>query len=618
MREAFVEDNGRLFVEKHIDKSHTHRYVSEVASSSRKEINRPLFAVLRKEGHLKSVGNVKLAILFIGHYAHKHSSVFTEPWRNLVAQVVGGAFNGFMCDKVCLMLCLKLGNACVKHRHFCIKLSRVARARLKRDKLVFNAVGELVHLDNLCLEGGNSRYNFVVVNRGKCLSLYGRNLCPYVDFVFVGKRAAYFSYGKLRGILLLEKQTLALKEGKHACLKTVEEQIKLGGRRLLSPTDDNAGKLRFRLVVCNACRLLCKTCLLGRACHTVTLFSCFGDNAKLALQVGVAIHTEIRAKRFKRTLCLKHIKNKVHSPRNRSRANRSEKNTEGNARKHADGNDFGNDGGKSQERGNHGKSNSACNPALCAVGASLRARFSAVAVGNLNCIFNLVSNADGILFLRIFILGIAERVVGVVYRAASRTKLGKVCLARDVARVGVFLDKRIVCRRLCLRILLQLVKLFKGLDKHNVFIAAVKLVKLVKHIFRLCTVGFDAVKLRLLCEDLLVILLGFLKPLLKVVALCNEVVNRSAVTRAVEKPLHLVTDKRKRTLVIHFFGCGEENVFNRFLYASLVYRGVADLSDEGGILVKLAGYAEENLPRGEFSKRGGSRFHIDNGGVLLV
>ena len=42
------------------------------------------------------------------------------------------------------------------------------------------------------------------------------------------------------------------------------------------------------------------------------------------------------------------------------------------------------------------------------------------------------------------------------------------------------------------------------------------------------------------------------------------------------------------------------------------------MSDEGGILVKLAGYAEENLPRGKFSKRGGSRFHIDNGGVLLI
>ena len=77
------------------------------------------------------------------------------------------------------------------------------------------------------------------------------------------------------------------------------------------------------------------------------------------------------------------------------------------------------------------------------------------------------------------------------------------------------------------------------------------------------------------------------------------------------KLLHLLGDSGSRLLIIDALASREKNVLDRCLDRSLVYRCVAYLTYECGILEELSVNAEEDLACRELTKGGCSALEID-------
>ena len=210
--EALVKTYRRLLAVEHINKRHSHSYVSEVSGTAGEEVNSSLLTALGLICNLKSVVDVELAVLSVGHDAHEFGGILAESWGDTCAEVGGRILNSLVSYEVRLVSLAQLVNLCLHRLDLGVILSGVTRSCLKHGDLILDGDDELIKFTDSVLIGVDGGDDLIVVDMCESLSAKCGNLRSDVDLVLVSERLAQLLYGKLKSGFLFKKRLLALKE----------------------------------------------------------------------------------------------------------------------------------------------------------------------------------------------------------------------------------------------------------------------------------------------------------------------------------------------------------------------------------------------------------------------
>ena len=450
------------------------------------------------------------------------------------------------------------------------------------------------------------------------LSHERRNLGTYVYLALVGKVAANLSYCNLNICLLLEELVLLLKEEAYTSLESVKEVAKLACGRLLAPTKDKLGKRTLCFLISFSRLNHADSRILGSNGHGVSLMSCLGNNLNLALKILVGRCAELLLKSGKLLVTLNQQPEEITETAESTDTEDCHNNL---TELHA---------GVIRNRNledARAEGYEACENRKCCVADAVFPKdcrlpcnltFTAKLTCALDCILNLVGDADSGLLRSVIILRIAKCVVGLVHTLSRNEKVGEILVVGIEACTGIFLYVLVVELCLLIALLLQKVKLVEGLNEHGVVVRGIKLIELGLLFLGLDSSLTDAMKLGLLIKDSLVITVRCLKLLAKCSFSLCKVNDCAPCTALVEKRLHLIADAESRTLFIYFLTAREDDILNGFLYLTLVNGRVANCSDKGGVVEELAVHTEEHLACRKLAKYGCACLCINDGCLLTV